>query len=245
MKRKIRRIVDIGMCILLMVLMGYQVTGGLYHEYAGVAMSVMCIVHIFLNRYWYPALFKGRYNAYRTIITLIDLSLLICFLVTALCGMAMSSYAVPFMYGIIPIGTARQLHMSLSYWSFILMGLHLGFHVPAIVSQYKLRYSTKRDLRIFLIAAGAYGFSTFIRNRIMEYLFFKTAFVFFDYSKSIFTVFIEIILMFSFFVLVGEELSSLTLMLPKKNERKKNLLYPALCIALAILIGLSIRAMME
>ena len=245
MKRAhIRRFTDIGMSILLLLLMAHQLTGDKFHEWFGIAMIVLTIIHQYLNRYWYPALFKGKYNAYRIIVTVTDLSLLLSFILTAISGVSMSGYAVPFMYGILKTSLAQRLHLSFSYWSFALMGLHLGFHIPAIISQYHLRYTTKRDLRVMFIAAGAYGFSALLRNKVLEYLFFKTPFAFYS-DKGTLAIIVDILLMFAFFALVGEELASLTLMLPGKKERQKNILYPILCIALAIIIGLSIAAMLE
>ena len=245
MKRKIRRIIDIAMSLVLFFLMAYQVTGEKYHEYLGVSMTVLVIVHIFLNRYWYPALFKGRYNIYRIIVTFTDLSLMLCFFMTALCGVSMSAYALPFLYGVFPVSFARSFHLCLSHWTFVLMSFHLGLHIPAILSQFKLRYSTKRDLRILFIAMGAYGFSAFLKAGFLEYMFMKKAFAFYDPDKGALRVLLDLLLISSFFMLAGEECASLTLMLPGRKDRKKNILYPVLCIVVAIIIGISLAAMME
>ncbi len=57
--KKIKRIVDVGMTILLLCLMAYQVTGEIAHEWIGIGMTVLVIVHQILNRKWYAAIFKG------------------------------------------------------------------------------------------------------------------------------------------------------------------------------------------
>ena len=56
----IKRIVDTAMTVLLLLLMAYQVTGEMAHEWIGMAMTVLVIVHQILNRKWYSALFKGK-----------------------------------------------------------------------------------------------------------------------------------------------------------------------------------------
>ena len=41
----IKRIVDTAMTVLLLLLMAYQVTGEMAHEWIGMAMTVLVIVH--------------------------------------------------------------------------------------------------------------------------------------------------------------------------------------------------------
>ena len=65
----LRKLVDLCMLILLLCLMSYQVTGGEKHEWTGVLMTMTVILHQVLNRRWYAALFKGRYNVYRGVTT--------------------------------------------------------------------------------------------------------------------------------------------------------------------------------
>ena len=88
----IKRIVDVCMTVLLLCLMAYQVTGEALHEWIGIGMTVLVIIHQILNRKWYGAIFKGRYNAYRILTTVINFGLLLAFAMTAFCGMSMSSH---------------------------------------------------------------------------------------------------------------------------------------------------------
>ena len=59
----IKMIADVCMTVLLLCLMAYQVTGEVLHEWFGIGMTAVLILHHILNRKWYAALFKGRYNA--------------------------------------------------------------------------------------------------------------------------------------------------------------------------------------
>ena len=122
----IKRIVDAAMTLLLLLLMAYQVTGERAHEWIGMGMAVLVIVHQILNRKWYGTLFKGKYNPYRSITTVLNILLMASFALTAFCGMSMSGYAVPFLYGMAPVSFVRRMHLSMSHWAFVLMGLHLG-----------------------------------------------------------------------------------------------------------------------
>ena len=67
----IKRVLDVILTILLLCLMAYQVTGELAHEWIGIGMTVLVIVHQLLNRKWYGALFRGKYNPYRILSTVL------------------------------------------------------------------------------------------------------------------------------------------------------------------------------
>ena len=199
----IRRIVDIAMTILLLCLMAYQVTGEMLHEWIGMAMTFLVIFHQYLNRRWYVSLFKGRYNSYRTITTLTNALLMLSFLLTAFCGMSMSSYAVPFLYGMAPVAFVRRMHLSMSHWSFVLMGLHLGMHIPVIVSYLKPKDKTRKILFVLYCCAACIGLWLFIRSDIHKYLFFMTPFAFLDYDKAVVLIFLENLLILLFWASLG------------------------------------------
>ncbi len=101
--KMIKRIVDAAMTVLLLFLMAYQVTGEALHEWIGMGMTALVIIHQILNRKWYGALFKGKYNSYRVLTAFLNILLLLSFALTAFCGMSMSGYAVPFLYGMAPV----------------------------------------------------------------------------------------------------------------------------------------------
>ena len=196
-----RMYIDIAMLVSLLFLMAYQITGDLFHEWIGMGMTVLVIVHQILNRKWYGTLFKGKRSPYRILSMVINVFLILSFFVTAVCGMSMSSHAVPFLYGILQLSFARRMHLSLSHWSFVLMGLHLGMHMPMILAKLKLGKRQKIFDAVFVLIA-AIGFILCLRNKIFDYLFFKAAFAFFDYDKTAILVFAEnllILLSWTFF----------------------------------------------
>ncbi len=199
----IKRIVDAAMTVILICLMSYQVVGEVLHEWGGMAMTVLLIVHHILNIRWYKALFKGKYNAYRILSTVINILLLVSIALTAVCGMSMSGHAVPFLYGLLPISFARRFHLSMSYWAFVLMGLHLGMHIPAMTAGIKPGKAAKAVLACVLTCIAGIGLWLFLRNGIPDYLFFRTPFAFFDYEKAGLLVFLENLLMLIFWAFIG------------------------------------------
>ena len=63
--KRAKHIVDILLGIGLL-LMSYQVVGESGHEWTGITMTVLMIVHQILNRKWISALFKGKYTPLRS-----------------------------------------------------------------------------------------------------------------------------------------------------------------------------------
>ena len=199
----IKRIIDIAMTVLLLCLMAYQVTGEMAHEWIGMGMTVLIIIHQILNRKWYGALFKGKYRPYRILSTTLNILLLLSFLLTAFCGMSMSGYAVPFLYGMAPVSFVRRTHLSMSHWSFVLMGLHLGMHIPMMTAGLKWKGRTKTILAGLFTCIGGIGLYLFLRNGMPDYLFFRVPFAFLDYEKAGWLVFLENLLMLSFWAYIG------------------------------------------
>ena len=63
----VRRIVDIFMTVLLLFLMAYQVTGEVLHEWIGMGMTLLVIIHQILNRRWYASVFKKNRQGFSVI----------------------------------------------------------------------------------------------------------------------------------------------------------------------------------
>jgi len=228
-QKDLRRIVDIGMTVLLLFQMAYQVTGEAAHEWLGMGMTALVVVHQILNRRWYSAAFRGKYTLYRIASTGVNALLLVSFALTALCGMAMSNYAVPFLYGIARISTVRMTHLSLSHWSFVLMGLHLGLHVPVMLA--RLAERTRRTVAIICAAVAGAGLWLFLKNGMPNYLFFRVPFAFLDYEKAGALVLLENVVMLLFWAFVGWQAA---LMLRKKDRP----LLPAMLVLAACAIGI-------
>ena len=228
----VKRIVDAVMSVLLLVLMAYQVTGEAAHEWIGMCMTVLVIIHQILNRKWYSALFKGKYNIYRTLSTVINVLLILSFALTAFSGMSMSGHAVPFLYGMAPISFARRTHLSMSHWSFVLMGLHLGMHIPAMMSGMKRQgkaqgkeqgkeQGNNQDKTSFIPACfftvlAGIGLWLFLRNGIPDYLFFRVPFAFLDYDKAGWLVLLENLVMLSFWAFMGTQTALILRNMAKK-----------------------------
>ena len=215
-----KRVVDLCMVIALLFLMAYQVTGAKLHEWIGVGMTALVIVHHLLNAKWYGSLFKGRYNRYRIAVTVVTSLLLVSIVLTAFSGMSMSGYAVPFLYEMSPVSFARRVHLALSYWSFVLMGFHLGMHLRVVLSKMKLRKAVRLTVSVIFCVTAGVGLWFFIGNKVYDYMFFRTAFAFFDYDKGSIPVFFENLMILLLWMCAGHLFTAL--LIPKSRGTRES-----------------------
>lgn len=222
---RIKKVTDVCLTVLLLCLMAYQVMDEALHEWIGVGMTALLIVHHVLNRKWYGALFRGKYNAYRIVSTVTNTLLLASIALTAISGMSMSNHAVPFLYGMTGMFFARTAHLALSYWSFLLMGLHLGLHLPVMTAKIRPGKAWKAVLTALFTVIAGIGLWLFIRNGIPGYLTFRTHFAFFDYDKAAVLVFLENTAIGFFFVFIGANIVRLIRILNGKGRKRRNRSY--------------------
>ena len=231
----IKRIVDVVLTVLLLFIMAFQVTGDVLHEWLGIGMTVVLIVHHILNRRWYKAVFKGKYSPYRIVMTAVNTLLLLSIALTAVSGMSMSGHAVPFMYGLINVMTARTLHLAMSYWSFILMGVHIGLHVKAMTA--KLSDRGRLIFKAVLTAFAGAGLWQFIKSGIVNYITFRSHFAFLDYTTAKWLIILQNLAMLMFWVLAGNTFGGLT----QKNKDKKYSPKPLIWLICAVVIGAALN----
>jgi len=196
---------------------------------------VLMILHQILNRKWYAALFKGKYTPLRAVQTLANAALVICFVPTALCGINMSVHAVPFLSEFMRASLGRRLHLTLSHWCFVLMGLHLGLHIPAMLHGVKNSNVRRIGFGTSILAAGA-GLWLFLKNSYPDYLFYRVPFAFIDYDKAVPLVLLEALLIAFFWVFIGAQLPKL---LNRSADTNRKLI-SLIGILLAVVIGMGL-----
>ena len=145
----------------------------------------------------------GKYNSYRIATTVVNIALLLSFAMTAFCGMSMSGHAVPFLYGMTKVSFARRMHLSMSHWAFVLMGLHLGMHMHVMIAGLKLSDKMRKILSLVFCVVAGLGLYLLIINRVPDYLLFRAHFAFLDYGKAGVLVLLENLVMLLFWAFVG------------------------------------------
>lgn len=210
-KTSFRHITDCAMTVAMVLLMSYTVTAQSVHEWLGIGAFVLFVLHHLLNLGWLRALKKGQYSAVRTLQTVLVALLLISVLAQTVSGIAMSQHVLPSLNLPIPTSTARLLHLASTYWSFLLISLHLGFHWGIFLGLGRKKLCGgqplppwgKAILRLAAVGVAVYGLICFFRQGIPDYLFLRTEFAFFDYNLSVFTVLSQGVSIMSLWTLAG------------------------------------------
>lgn len=221
--RMIAKIVaDIAMTIALLLLMTYELIGQAAHEWIGIAMFVLFVVHHILNGKWSRNLLKGKYTALRIMQTALVVLVLLSMIGSMVSGVILSRHALSFL----PIegghAFARTLHMLSGYWGFVFMSLHLGFHwsmMMGIAGKIVKNPSEIRKwiLRAIAVLIAGYGAWAFIKRDIGSYMVLKNLFVFFDFEEPLILFLLDYVASMGLFVFAGHYLSEI---LKKLRKRK-------------------------
>ena len=208
---KIRLPLDITMTILSIILMGgnYLFPAEIVHEIMGLALFLLWAVHISLNRRAYSAIFRGKYNPYRVMQTVINCCILICTIFLMISGIILSNQLFTFLNIQSGLGFARIAHLLASHWYYLFMSLHIGLHVGMIANKMRhpapinchpelvsgsstnempkqVRHDKLHKIipRIILALLCAYGLYAFIARGVWKYLILKQQFFFFDLERG-------------------------------------------------------------
>lgn len=215
-------IVDSAMTAALLLLMTYERIGQAAHEWVGIMMLVLFILHHILNRRWSKKLLKGKYTALRITQTALVALVLLSMLGSAVSGVILSRHALAFL----PISGgsafARSLHMLSAYWGLVFMSLHLGLHWSAMMSMVGRLVTKPSAARRWALRAAAaliagYGVYAFIKRDIGCYMLLRNQFVFFDFEEPLILFLPDYISVMGLFVCIGHYLSAA---LKKLRKRK-------------------------
>ncbi|KIR03644.1 hypothetical protein P261_02459 [Lachnospiraceae bacterium TWA4] len=228
MKKKIRIIVDVLMTILMPLLMAYSLVGEVLHEWFGITIFILFIVHHILNYQWIKNIFRGKYNAVRTANLIVNSALLIFMLLQPITGIMMSKHLFAFLDFGNSISFARSAHMTVSYWGFVLMSIHLGFHMDQMLSMMGKKSSRNKDKTetcrwssyAVQIALLLYGVHAFIKRGFTDYLLMKVMFAFYDFSESVVWFLIDYVAVMIMFAVAGYYLMKLIRRMQKLKEQK-------------------------
>lgn len=196
-KMKVKIATDIAMTFLLILLMAYELVGQAAHEWLGVGMFFLFVLHHILNSKWSRAVRKGKYTPLRILQTVLVAAILLTMLGSMISGVILSRHVFSFL----PIrggrSFARTLHMLAAYWGFVFMSLHLGLHwsmLMGIVQKYTGKPSEIRKwaFRGFAFLIAGYGIYAFVKRDIGSYMLLKSQFVFLILRNRLFFLYLTI-----------------------------------------------------
>ena len=195
---KFKICVDIMMTAALYACMAYMLIGEEAHEWIGSGLALLFVLHNALNRKWYAALLTGRYTPLRAFQTSVNLLCLASMAAAAVSGAAMSRYIydIPFLSG--GASLARTVHMLAAYWGYCFISLHLGLHWSMILGMMKNAAAPQNAprwitplLRTAGAAAALLGAHALMRHSLLDYMFLRNQFVFFDTERPLSLFFLD------------------------------------------------------
>ena len=229
-KRNIRMAADIAMTILLPILMAYSLVGEAVHEWLGIVMFLLFIVHQALNRHWYKNLFRGSYPPIRILSTAINLLLVIIMIALPVSGIMMAKHTFGFIHFRSGTASARLIHLLASYWGYVLMCLHLGLHWNIVLGMaWRVMHITEGLewrtwlLRIAAAFVAVYGAYAFLVRGFPEYMFLRTQFVFYDFGEPLPSFFLFFLAVMALFVCIGHCMAKGIVGFSKRKKTFNNL----------------------
>lgn len=219
--------VDIVMTVALLLLMTYSLIGETAHEWIGIGMFVLFVLHHFLNRKWSRNILKGKYTELRILQTVFVLAVLICMAGSMISGIVLSRHV----FENLPVhggqGLARTAHMLCAYWGFVSMSLHLGFHWSIIIGMARKAFPDasgiwKGILRALAFVIAGYGVYAFIKRNVADYMLLRSHFVFFDYTEPIIFFILDYLAIMGMFVFAGHYLTEWIRYRSRGRARKRD-----------------------
>lgn len=204
--------IDICMTISLLLLMSYSLIGEVLHEWIGMAIFILFIVHHILNRKWITTIVKGRYTLIRIIQIVLVLAMIILMTGSMVSGILLSNH----LFKAVKIGgismEARQIHMFCAYWGFVIMSFHLGIHWNIVIIMMGRLFKKPSMIRMWIARLVAfilatYGLHSFFKRHIGGYLLMKIHFVFYDYSENIMSFLLDYLTIMFLMAFIGYYIS--------------------------------------
>jgi phosphatidylglycerophosphate synthase len=198
--------IDLVMTLFFIASLAFRLTGDASHEWIGLALCVLFIVHGFLKWRWFRNVFKGRYGFRRTLNAAVNLSLLLAMLLLTGCGLANSRHVLGFLQ--LPGGMEfRQIHSVTAYWGLALIGIHAGLHWTTVINAARKMAGMngesrfrKTALRILAVLSMSFGVWASYDRDMGSKLFRGVSFDFWDPSRPAILFFISHLAILSVYI---------------------------------------------
>lgn len=211
-KQIVKILTDIAMTVILLFLMSYSLAGEVAHEWLGIGLFVLFVLHHVLNRTWGRNLLRGKYTPFRILQTILVILALISMLGSMVSGIILSRHALSFLPITGGSSWARTVHMLSAYWGFVIISLHLGIHWNMMMGMAKRVWKKPSVVRAWIvrivgILIAGYGMYAFVKRDIGSYMFLRNQFVFFDYDEPLIFFLLDYMAVMGLFVFIGHYLS--------------------------------------
>ncbi len=174
--RTIKIILYVIMTIIMLILMNTNITGMELHEILGVGIFLIFLIHKILNIKWIIAItkniFSKKVNLKTKIVYILNVILLITITANVITGILISKCILTN----ISISNSQNLsswHKFISYWSLIIISIHIGLHWEMLINMFKKVFKitkesiiTKYVLKIVYLAIAVSGIYSLTKTQI-------------------------------------------------------------------------------
>lgn len=234
---------DFAMALLFTVSLGFRTIGSVAHEWIGISLCVLFILHIIINLRWYGNILRGKYTFRRSVNTVLNLLLPMTMIVLCVTGILNSRHAFGFLQLKGGMGI-RQIHTFVAYWGLILIGVHTGLHWETVLGVARKmagingeRWIRSVSLRVAAFLVAVYGVWASFDRDMGSKLFLGFSFDFWAPSRPHILFYTHNIAIMGLYIFVTHSVMKL---LKKKNglasvqtdkriRYKKNLLFQPRC----------------
>lgn len=223
--KRIKMLTDIGMVILMPLLMLYSLIGEALHEWFGIAVLCLFLVHHLLNWRWHRNLFRGKYNLQRSVGVVVNIMVSICMILTGISGIMMSKHVFRIEFLSDGISLARKMHLICSHWLFVLTSIHAGMHLNVMKGYFgkgtvsvgnKSKRKVLRMMKAILIIIGS---CFFVTTNTWNYMTYQMPFMYLDFSRPTIVTYAKYVFIMILFFIIGDGLSDLMKYLAARKKK--------------------------
>lgn len=124
---------DLLAVLLMVAALAYWGFGNFAHELIGTALFALILLHGWFNRHWYGGLFRGRYDARRWTMVVVNLAFLAVMALMLVTSLMISRDVFAFL-GLEAGFRLREIHLFAAYWSIAILGAHLGLNWQKVMN---------------------------------------------------------------------------------------------------------------
>ena len=222
-KQVLKILTDVSMTILLLLMMARNLVGEVAHEWLGIGIFGLFILHHVLNSQWSRHLFVGKYTTFRMLQTVLVVLCLCAMMGSMVSGMVLSRYALSFLSFSSGQWWARIVHMLSAYWGFVFLSLHLGLHWNMMMGMTKRLFRHPSDGRAWTARSigmliAIYGVYAFFKREVGSYMLLTNQFVFFDLDEPLILFLLDYMAIMGLFVFIGHYIAEVTRRISKGSK---------------------------
>ena len=188
------------------------------HKYIGISLFVLFSIHIFINRQWFAAIFKGAYRPRRIFLTFINVLLALAAAAMIIAGALEAIWKPSFLKfegGI----TIREMHTTAAYWFIPIAGIHLGFHWGMFSKYSGKKCFVTMIARILAVLFAVFGAWSFFDRDMFSKMFLGFSFDYWPPERPALLFYVQTLSVMGLFVFAAYYLLKLFTWLKTGNKK--------------------------